>query len=40
MSESIRVGMSEIVVAKAPKVLVTLGLGSCVAVCIYDFFLK
>ncbi|NLC54184.1 MAG: chemotaxis protein CheD [Firmicutes bacterium] len=40
MSEAIRVGMSEIVVAKAPKVLVTLGLGSCVAVCIYDFFLK
>lgn len=40
MSESIRVGMSEIVVAKAPKVLVTLGLGSCVAVCIYDFFFK
>lgn len=40
MSEPIRVGMSEIVVAKAPNVLVTLGLGSCVAVCIYDFFLK
>lgn len=40
MSESIRVGMSQIVIAKAPDVLVTLGLGSCVAVCMYDFFLK
>lgn len=40
MPEPIRVGMSEIVVARAPKVLVTLGLGSCVAVCVYDFFLK
>ena len=40
MSETIRVGMSQIAVAKAPDLLVTLGLGSCVAVCIYDFFLK
>ena len=40
MSETIRVGMSQIVVAEAPDVLVSLGLGSCVAVCIYDFFLK
>jgi chemotaxis protein CheD len=32
--------MSQIVVAEAPDVLVTLGLGSCVAVCVYDFFLK
>jgi chemotaxis protein CheD len=32
--------MSQLAVAEAPKILVTLGLGSCVAVCIYDYFLK
>ena len=40
MSETIRVGMSQLVVAEAPNILVTLGLGSCVAVCIYDYLLK
>lgn len=40
MSETIRVGMSQIVVAEAPDVLVSLGLGSCVAVCVYDYLLK
>lgn len=40
MPETIRVGMSQLVVAEAPTILVTLGLGSCVAVCIYDYLLK
>lgn len=40
MSNSIRVGMSEIAVSKSPDLLVTLGLGSCVGVCIYDFYIK
>ena len=40
MPKSIRVGMSEIVVAKTPDILVTLGLGSCIGVCIYDPTIK
>nr|MBO2470888.1 chemotaxis protein CheD [Bacillota bacterium] len=32
----IKVGMADLQVAKAPDRLVTVGLGSCVAVCIYD----
>lgn len=40
MSELIRVGMSEIAWAKSPDLLITLGLGSCVGVCIYDPFLR
>jgi chemotaxis protein CheD len=32
--------MSEIAISKSPDLLVTLGLGSCVGVCIYDSFLK
>lgn len=36
MAEFIRVGMSEIVVSRSPNVLAAIGLGSCVAVCVYD----
>lgn len=36
MAEVIRVGMSEIVVSRSPNVLAAVGLGSCVAVCVYD----
>jgi chemotaxis protein CheD len=32
--------MSEIVVSQTPDLLMTLGLGSCVGVCIYDSLLK
>ncbi len=40
MPKSIRVGMSEIVVAEAPDILVTIGLGSCIGVCVYDPVIK
>lgn len=40
MPKSIRVGMSKIVVAQMPDILVTIGLGSCIGVCIYDSTLK
>lgn len=40
MPKSIRVGMSEIVVAETPDILVTLGLGSCIGVCVYDPTIK
>lgn len=36
MSESIHVGMSKIYVAKPPDKLICLGLGSCVAVVLWD----
>lgn len=36
MSEVIKVGMAELKVATAPNSLMTLGLGSCVGVAIYD----
>lgn len=32
----IRVGMAELKVAKAPGRIITLGLGSCIGVCVYD----
>lgn len=36
MSEMIKVGMADLRVARHPDNLTTLGLGSCVGVCIYD----
>ena len=36
MSQPIHVGMAEFVVAKHPATLVTLGLGSCIGLVIYD----
>lgn len=40
MPELIRVKMSDIEYGAAPDILVTLGLGSCVGVCVYDPLLK
>ena len=36
MGELIRVGMADLKVCKAPTALTTIGLGSCVGVCIWD----
>lgn len=36
MSELIKVGMADLNVCKAPDVLTTLGLGSCIGICLYD----
>ena len=36
MSETFRVGMSEYKAAKAPALLISLGLGSCVGIALYD----
>lgn len=36
MPEIIRIGMAEMAIAKAPGQIVTLGLGSCIAICAYD----
>lgn len=36
MPEIIRIGMAEMAVAKAPALIATLGLGSCIAICAYD----
>lgn len=36
MIEAVRVGMAEYKVAKSPAVLISLGLGSCVGVALYD----
>lgn len=36
MGETIRIGMADLNIAKSPDVLITLGLGSCVGVVIYD----
>lgn len=36
MSENIKVGIAEFKIAKSPDTLVTLGLGSCVGVALYD----
>ena len=36
VSEIVRVGMAEYKVAKSPTILVSLGLGSCVGVALYD----
>lgn len=35
-AKTIKIGIAEIAAAKDPAVLVTLGLGSCVGVCLYD----
>lgn len=36
MAELVKVGMADLNCTKSPGVLTTLGLGSCVGVCIYD----
>ncbi len=36
MSEVIKVGMADLNVCKAPDRLITLGLGSCIGICLYD----
>lgn len=36
MSKTITVGISDLNVAKAPDILVTYALGSCVGICLYD----
>lgn len=36
MSKLIKVGMADLNVCKAPDVLTTLGLGSCIGICLYD----
>jgi chemotaxis protein CheD len=36
MEEVIKVGMAELKIARAPKKLAALGLGSCIAICVYD----
>ncbi|AZT89780.1 chemotaxis protein CheD [Caldicellulosiruptor changbaiensis] len=36
MIETIKVGMADLNVTKYPNILTTLGLGSCVGVCVYD----
>lgn len=36
MSEMIKVGMADLKVTKHPNALTTLGLGSCVGICLYD----
>ncbi len=40
MSKIIKVGMADLNVTTAPNILTTLGLGSCVGICIYDPKLK
>lgn len=36
MSQTIKVGISDLNVGRAPDVLVTFALGSCVGICLYD----
>jgi len=36
MSEQIKVGISDYKIAQAPDVLVTIGLGSCIGIAIYE----
>ncbi len=36
MTEIINVGMADFKITKSPNLLTTVGLGSCVAVCLYD----
>ncbi len=36
MSNLIKVGMADLNVCKSPDVLTTLGLGSCIGICLYD----
>jgi chemotaxis protein CheD len=40
MGDLIKVGMADLNCTKSPGVLTTLGLGSCVGVCLYDTFNK
>ncbi len=40
MGQVVKVGMADLNVCKAPDSITTLGLGSCVGVCIYDAPLK
>ena len=40
MSNSITVGMADYKTARAPDVLCTIGLGSCIGICVYDPGLK
>lgn len=40
MSETVTVGISDMKVLRAPDILVTYALGSCVGVCLYDMFTK
>ena len=40
MSKTITVGMADYKIAKAPDIICTLGLGSCIGICIYDPALK
>lgn len=40
MSQVIKVGMADLNVCKAPDALTTLGLGSCVGICLYDSVTK
>lgn len=40
MAQVIKVGMADLNVCKAPDAITTLGLGSCVGVCLYDAPLK
>ncbi len=36
MSEVVKVGMADLNTCKAPDSLITLGLGSCIGICLYD----
>ena len=36
MSQIIKVGISDLNIARSPDVLVTFALGSCVGICLYD----
>ena len=36
MDEVLRVGMADLKICKAPKALTTIGLGSCVGICLWD----
>lgn len=40
MSEIIKVGMADLNICKAPDVITTLGLGSCIGIALYDPALK
>ncbi|MCI8649745.1 MAG: chemotaxis protein CheD [Anaerotruncus sp.] len=40
MSKTITVGISDLNIAKAPDILVTYALGSCVGICLYDPAIK
>ena len=40
MSKVIKVGMADLKVCKLPDSLITLGLGSCVGICLYDAITK